>query len=202
MTSTCEIYAKRMNRNRQKHQSIGVFFIQLPNASKNFKIRITRAQQYLRRATVATIDMDRKLGVLSPFWGGGAGSPSNTVWPGPRPTCMPSFILMHPTVWPQYTNVTDRTGQDRQTGQRSESIRRTVLQTVAQNIMKNYKWNKNFKLCEINPCKCQACSTVGPYFEILPSYFPSTGVTFHCFQTTKSEIPALYFTKIEAYSQK
>ena len=40
---------------------------------------------------------------------GGAGSPSNTMWPGPRPTCMPSFILIHPTVWPQYTNVTDRT---------------------------------------------------------------------------------------------
>jgi len=26
---------------------------------------------------------------------------------------MPSFILIHPTVWPQYTNVTDR--QDTQT---------------------------------------------------------------------------------------
>jgi len=42
---------------------------------------------------------------------------------------MPSFILIHPTIWPQYTNVTDRT---RQTGQRSDSIGRTVLQTVAQ----------------------------------------------------------------------
>jgi len=41
---------------------------------------------------------------------------------------MPSFILIHPTVWPQYTNVTDRTGQ---TVQRSDSIGRTVLQTVA-----------------------------------------------------------------------
>ena len=28
---------------------------------------------------------------------------------------MPSFILIHPTVWPQYTNVTDR-----QTGQRGQ----------------------------------------------------------------------------------
>ena len=28
---------------------------------------------------------------------------------------MPSFILIHPTIWPQYTNVTDRTGEDRQT---------------------------------------------------------------------------------------
>jgi len=57
-----------------------------------------------------------------PFFGGaGAGFPYNTVSPGPRPTslplgrgsCVPSFILIHPTVWPQYTNVTDR--QDRQT---------------------------------------------------------------------------------------
>ena len=31
-----------------------------------------------------------------------AESPSNTMWPGPRPTCMPSFIWSHPTVWPGY----------------------------------------------------------------------------------------------------
>ena len=44
---------------------------------------------------------------------------------------LPSFILIHPTVWPQYTNVTDR--QDRETDrQRSYSIGRTVLETVAQ----------------------------------------------------------------------
>jgi len=46
---------------------------------------------------------------------------------------MPSFILIHPAVWPQYTNVTDRTGQtDRTVRQRSDSIGRVVLQTVAQ----------------------------------------------------------------------
>ena len=48
-----------------------------------------------------------KIGGCAPF--GGAGSPSSTMWPGPRPTSTPSFILIHPTVWPQYTNVTDRT---------------------------------------------------------------------------------------------
>jgi len=48
-----------------------------------------------------------------PFFGRGAGSPSNTKSPGPRPTSIPSGILNHPTVWPQYTNATDR--QDRQT---------------------------------------------------------------------------------------
>jgi len=28
--------------------------------------------------------------------------------PGAMPTFVPSGILIHPTVWPQYTNVTDR----------------------------------------------------------------------------------------------
>ena len=65
-----------------------------------------------------------KIGGLRPLWGGGAGSPSNTMWSGPRPTCIPSVIFIRPTVWPQYTNVTDR--------QRSDSIGRTILQTVAQ----------------------------------------------------------------------
>ena len=55
---------------------------------------------------------------------------------------MPSFILTRPTVWPQCTNVTDRTNRqdrkgqdrtDRQTDrQQSNSTRRIVLQMVAQ----------------------------------------------------------------------
>jgi len=64
---------------------------------------------------LAATDICQKLGGSAPFGGGGAGSPSNTMWPGPRPTCMPSFILIRPTVWPQYINVTDRTGQTGQT---------------------------------------------------------------------------------------
>jgi len=58
--------------------------------------------------------MGVKLGGCAPL-GRGAESPCNTMWPGPRPTCTPSFILIGPTAWPQCTNVTDRTGQ---TGQR------------------------------------------------------------------------------------
>jgi len=57
--------------------------------------------------------MGQILGGLCPFGGWGAGTPSNTMWPGPRPTCMPGFILIRSTVWPQYTNVTDST-TDRQ----------------------------------------------------------------------------------------
>jgi len=31
--------------------------------------------------------------------GGGAGSPSNTMWPEPRPTYVPRAIYIHPSVW-------------------------------------------------------------------------------------------------------
>jgi len=34
---------------------------------------------------------------------GGAGSTSNTMSPGLKPTSIPSGILIHPAVWPQYT---------------------------------------------------------------------------------------------------
>jgi len=80
--------------------------------------------------------MGQKLGAPPPFGGGELG-PHLAMWPGSRPACTPSFILIHPTVWPQYTNVTDR--QDRQTDrqtdrQRCDSTGRTVLQLVAQKV--------------------------------------------------------------------
>jgi len=57
---------------------------------------------------LATTDTSRKFGGCAPF-SGGAGSPCNIMSLGPRPTSIPSCTLIHPTVWPQYTNVTDRT---------------------------------------------------------------------------------------------
>jgi len=73
---------------------------------------------------LATIDVGRKVGAaVLPFWGGAAGSPcntidmggkvglcpflggagfpSNTLSPGPRPSSVPSGIFIHPAVWPQ-----------------------------------------------------------------------------------------------------
>ena len=80
---------------------------------------------------LATIDMGQNVGgCCAPFLERGAGSPCNAMSPGPRPTALPGGILIHPAVWPQYTNVTDRTDR-----QRSHSIGRTVLQTVAQQTM-------------------------------------------------------------------
>ena len=162
--------------------------IELPS-SKNYSSTLT-LHEYLRQFIyliplwdknlavaemgdrLATIDMDRKEEGAMPFpWESWA--PSNTVWPGPRSTFVPSGIWVHPAVWPQQTwtenwglfpfvdegelgphlkqcgrgrglppcqvyswvielfghsTPTLQTGQDRQ---RSDSVGRTVLQTVA-----------------------------------------------------------------------
>jgi len=79
--------------------------------------KVAWSEAYLRTrwhlspsSRLATMDVGQKLEVV-PLWGGRAGSPSNTMWPRTRPNCVASFILICPTVWPQYTNVTDRTGR-------------------------------------------------------------------------------------------
>jgi len=102
---------------------------------------------------------------LCPFGGRGAGSPSNTMWPGRRPTCMPSFILIHPTVWPQCTNVTERQTdrQDRQTGQRTDSIGRTVLQTVVQK-RKNICRSTTKASCFLQVLLYSPCPSYGGWF--------------------------------------
>jgi len=48
---------------------------------------------------LVTRDMGRKWGVCPLL--GGAGSPSNAMSHGPRPTSLPSGILIHPTIWLQ-----------------------------------------------------------------------------------------------------
>jgi len=58
-----------------------------------------------------------------PLWVGGAGSPSNTMSLGPRPTSVPSGILIHETVWPQYMRVTD---------DRRQTTDRRHLMTIAE----------------------------------------------------------------------
>ena len=69
------------------------------------------------RVDWATTDMGRKLGRRAVSLWGGAGSPSNTMWADAYlGTSMPSCILILPTVWSQYINITDSTDrQDRQT---------------------------------------------------------------------------------------
>jgi len=47
--------------------------------------------------------MGRKVGGAVPLSEGEAGSPSNTMSPWPRPTSVPSGILIHLTVWRQQT---------------------------------------------------------------------------------------------------
>jgi len=58
--------------------------------------------------SLATTDTGPKIGDCCALFRGAAVSPSSTMWLGPRPTSIPSDILIHPTVLPQFTNVTDR----------------------------------------------------------------------------------------------
>jgi len=69
------------------------------------------AEAYLRTkwyldscSRLATIDMGQKLGALPHFGQEGAGSPSNTMSLGSRPTSIPIGVFIyavHATVWPQ-----------------------------------------------------------------------------------------------------
>jgi len=130
---------------------------------------VTWAEAYLHLAS----RYGQKLGAV-PLWGRGAGSPSNTMWPGPRPTCKRSFILIRPTVWPQYTNVTDRT--DRQW---SDSTGRTILQTVTQrlNLMHTHIFRHYISLvCDkqvtaqlLRSCQSQVTAVIAAVFlEMVP----------------------------------
>jgi len=60
---------------------------------------------------LATTNMGQKLEGCAPL-GEGEPGPHLTQCGLGRASSMPSFILIRPTVWPQYTNVTDKT--DRQ----------------------------------------------------------------------------------------
>jgi len=61
---------------------------------------------------LATIGMAQKVGAAAPLSVGEAGFPSKTMSPGLGPTTVPSGILIHPAVWPQYTNVTRQTDRE------------------------------------------------------------------------------------------
>ena len=89
---------------------------------------------------VATIDMGRKLGVVPFFLGGQLGPNLTKNVVGAEAYLLVKFHLdpSNRLVTVHQRHRQDRTGQDRQYRQRSDSIGRTVLQTVAQ---------KRFALC-------------------------------------------------------
>jgi len=72
------------------------------------------------------------------------------MWPGPRPTCTPSFVLIRPTVWPQCTNVTDRQ-TDRQTGQD-----RTVQRCIVWNAHNTVLGSKRLSICTCHLTQCRS----------------------------------------------
>jgi len=95
----------------------------------------------------------------------GAGSPFNTVWPGPRHTFIPSGILIHQAAWPQYTSLRDR--QDRQW---SDSIDRDVNEILA------YKTETRLRRLFFGPRRDQDQDLARPR----PRRFYSTLQCSHC----------------------
>jgi len=125
----------------------------------------------------ATIDMGRKFGgAVPPLFGGVSWVPSSTMWPGPRPTSIPSGILVHPAIWPQqiwihptvcpqYTNVTD-IRQDRQW---TDSIGRAVFERPF------VKW---FALC-YQTVVCPVYLSVCDICALWPNGWPDQDETWH-----------------------
>ena len=75
---------------------------------------------------------------------------------------MPSFILIHPTVWPQYTNVTDShmTGQDRTmvryhranhftNGHRKNAQKKRSSNKAVESVLRPGRESMVGKICEI-----------------------------------------------------
>jgi len=109
------------------------------------------------------------------FWRGrGAWHPSNTMSPGPRPASIPCGILIHPlaTIHQTYRH-----------RQRSDSIERTVLQTVSQKVMASRKrCNRETLLLETtNKNWCMAYKTVPLLmtFNERQDHFPAASI-FKC----------------------
>ena len=80
---------------------------------------VSWADAYLRTkwhldpsSRLVTADIGHKMEGLCPFGEGAAASPSNTMWPGPRPTFLSSFILISLAFWPQSTPTSQTDGTD------------------------------------------------------------------------------------------
>jgi len=116
--------------------------------------------------------MGRKLGAV-PLCGRGAGSLSNTMWPGPRPTCV-MHARFHLDPSNRLATVHERHRQDRQ---RSDSIGRSVLQTVAQ---------KRLNVYEILYCHCPWLNR-----EVIIVYYATKAANIHSYtykHTVKNKI--------------
>jgi len=86
-------------------RSVVLAFVWFSDASLAIEHKVAWTEAYLHTnwhidasSRLATIKMVRKLGGSAPFLGNGAGFPSSTMWPQPRPTSMTSATLIHPAV--------------------------------------------------------------------------------------------------------
>jgi len=100
---------------------------------------------------------------------------------------MPSFIVIHPTLWPQYTNVTDKT--DRQTGQ-------TQLSVAWAEAYLRTKWH-------LNPSSHLATTNVGQKFGgAVPPFWGSWAPILHNVAWAEStSMPCFILIHADAWQQ-
>ena len=103
----------------------------------------TRAQQLLRWSTVGPKKWG--CGCLAPLRGG-AGSRSNTMSAGLRPTSVPSGILIHLVVWPQCKNAQTLQTDNGLIAQRPKTvITNCSLKSIFNDGVCNYNWNSTLE---------------------------------------------------------
>jgi len=107
---------------------------------------------------------------LCPFAEGRAGSPSNTMWLGLRPTSMPGFILINPAIWLQQTWTENWAGCARFFLGGAGSLSNTMLSgpwSTTPLPSNRHHWSsgdclegkgENYQVCSVQYCVQQLCT--------------------------------------------
>jgi len=111
--------------------------------------------------SLACVLKPRNWGLLRPFpWGGEQLDPHVIqcgLWA--EPNSVPSAILIHPTVWPQYTSITDRTDN---VGRRPNAVT-VCLSSLTGNLTCRYSGNYPLPICIFYACVLCWCFVFSIY---------------------------------------
>ena len=96
--------------------------------------------------------MGRKLGYSVPFWGGGAGSPSNTMWPGPETYLHAKFHL------DSSNGLVIIHQRHRQTDRQDRTNRKTTDDSIGRTVFSERELTFTFAICyRPSVCRLSVC---------------------------------------------
>jgi len=94
-------------KNNQTHNKIGhlsrpdLYFMSVVSTCRELDVQAHKSSALAEMGDRGHNRQGRKVAAVP--HSRGAGSPSNTMWPGPRSTSVQSGVFIHPAVWPQQT---------------------------------------------------------------------------------------------------